>query len=194
MKKKALICNGLIILLEVIGLILYGIRMHSLSLEFYTMDSNVLALITSTIFVLFYDKRKKIVSDLRFITTCCLTVTFLVVLFILLPMTNFNFKFLFLQNQTMIFHVIAPILSIISYTCFEERSNKKYLGFIYTAFYAFVLIILNLKDIVVGPYPFLRVKEQSIIASIIWGIIIIGGSYLIGLGLNTMNKKIKGAK
>ena len=194
MKKKAFICNGLIILLELIGFILYGVRMHTLSLEYYTMDSNLFALITSIMFVVFFKSRKELVRDLRFIATCCLTVTFLVVIFILLPMTNFNIQLLFLQNETMIFHVIAPIISIISYICFEEKSDKEYLGFLFTAFYAFVLIILNLKDIVVGPYPFLMVKKQSIIATLLWGVIILGGSYGIGQILNTLNQKIKGAK
>ena len=194
MKKKALICNSLIIILELIGLIAYIIQMKSLSLEYYTMESNVLALITSSLFLIFREKKKFLVADLRFITTCCLTVTFLVVLFILLPMSGFNFYFMFFQNETWIFHFLVPIVSIISYICFEERSNKQYLGFLFTLFYAIVLIILNLKDVIVGPYPFLRVKEQSILMSIIWCIIIIGGSYVIGLGLNYFNKKIKGAQ
>lgn len=194
MKKKAYICNGLIIGLELLGFILYALRMKSLSLEYYTMDSNLIALITSILFLIFHDKRKELISDIRFITTCCLSVTFLVVLFVLLPMLQFNYYYMFFQNETWIFHLLAPIISVISYICFEEGSNKKYLGFLFTVFYAIVLIILNLKDVIVGPYPFLRVKEQSIFMSIIWCIIIIGGSYAIGLGLNYFNKKIKGAQ
>ena len=194
MKKKALICNGIIILLELIGFIGYGIRMHTLSLEYYTMDSNLIALLTSILFLLFHEKRKELISDIRFITTCCLTVTFLVVLFILLPMTNFNFYFLLLKDEAIIFHVLCPIISIISYTCFEEASNKKYLGFLFTVFYACILILLNLKDVISGPYPFLRVKEQSILITLLWGFIIIGGSYAIGMGLNYLNKRQKGAQ
>ncbi len=194
MKKKALICNWIIIALECIGFILYGLRMHTLSLEYYTMDSNLLALITSILFVIFNKEKKEWIADLRFISTCCLTVTFLVVLFILTPMVQFNFYFMFIQNETWIFHFLGPIISIISYICFEEQSKKKYLGFLFTALYAVVLIILNLNDLIVGPYPFLRVKEQSIFATILWGFIIIGGSYGIGIGLNTLNKKIKGTK
>ncbi len=193
MKKKALICNSIIVLLEIISLILYGIKQHSLSLEFYTMESNLLALITSLLFIIRNDN-KEFIRDLRFLTTSCLTVTFLVTLFVLLPMMNFNFKFLFFQNQTLFFHAVCPIISIISYTCFEKRSKKEYLGCLYTGVYGEVMILLNILDKVVGPYPFLRVKEQSIIATILWSIIIIDKSYGIGLLLNTLNKKRKGAK
>jgi hypothetical protein len=194
MKKKALICNSIIVLLEIISLILYGIKQHSLSLEFYTMESNLLALITSLLFIIIRNDNKEFIRDLRFLTTSCLTVTFLVTLFVLLPMMNFNFKFLFFQNQALFFHAVCPIISIISYTCFEKRSKKEYLGCLYTSIYGFIMIILNILDKIVGPYPFLRVKDQSIIASILWSIIIIGGSYGIGLLLNTLNKKRKGAK
>lgn len=193
MKKKALICNSTIIILELIGLIGIIIKTHTLSIEYYTIDSNLLALVTSSLFLFFSKKKEELIADIRFITTCCLTVTFLVVIFILLPMTNFNYNILFIENSTLIFHVLCPVISIISYVFFEKASNKEYLGFLFTVFYACVLMILNLKDIVNGPYPFLKIKEQSVLATFLWGIIIIGGSYLIGLGLNYCNKKRKGA-
>ena len=53
MKKKSIICNSLIIILELIALIQYYNRVHTLSIEFYTMDSNILALITSLLFILY---------------------------------------------------------------------------------------------------------------------------------------------
>ena len=192
-KKQALICNTLIFILEIIGFISYINRNRTMSMEYYTMDSNLLALITSLLYLMFYKKDKQLVRDLRFITSSCLTITFLVVIFILAPMLNFNYKLLMLDQEFIMFHTLCPIISILSYIFFEERSDKNYIGFLFTIFYAFVLIILNIVNIVNGPYPFLRVKEQTIIMSLIWGIIIIGGSYFIGLSLNFMNKKIKGA-
>ena len=44
-----------------------------------------------------------------------------------------------------------------------------------------------------GPYPFLRIRKQSLFTSILWGVIIIGGSYLIAYVIYKLNKK-KGAK
>ena len=77
----------------------------------------------------------------------------------------------------------------ISYIFYEKRSFKEYLGFLFTITYSFILIILNFLNIIVGPYPFLRIKEQSIIMSIIWSIVILGGSYFVGIILNYFNKQ-----
>ncbi len=187
-RKIAFIANSLICILEVYALMKYVKVNHTLSLEYYTMDSNLLSLMSSFLFIIFYKKTKERIKDFRFISTCCLTVTFLVVLFILVPMMNFNYKALLLDNELLFLHTICPIISIISYVFFEERSNKKNLGIIFTIMYSLILIPLNIIGVVDGPYPFLRIKEQSIWMTIIWGVIIIGGSYIIGIGLNTLNK------
>ena len=76
---------------------------------------------------------------------------------------------------------------------FEEGSNKKIIGLAFTIIYAIVLITLNILDIISGPYPFLKVKEQAISMTIMWGGLILLGSYLVGQILYQLNKK-KGAK
>ncbi len=189
-KKIALVINILIVILELIGL---GMIIKTPQLEYYTIESNILTLIGSILFIIFYKKNNKLVHDLRFVATSCLTVTFLVVIFVLAPMYNFNYKLLMFTDYFLIFHTICPILSIISYIAFEERSNKDYLCIAFTAIYSIVLVILNVLDKVKGPYPFLMIKDQSILETLLWGSLILGGSYLIGLGLNLLNKKIKGA-
>ena len=130
-------------------------------------------------------------KDIRFIATSCLTVTLLVVIFILSPMYEFNYKLLMFTDNFFILHTLAPILSIISYVALEDRSNKNYLCLVFTTLYAIIMIVLNVLNIVDGPYPFLKVNTQDILVSLLWGIIIIGGSYLISLCLNVLNKKIK---
>ncbi len=187
-RKLSYITNSLLCILEAITLIMYMKNNHTLSLEYYTMDSNLLTLLSSFLFIIFYKKKSEFVKDFRFITTCCLTVTFLVVLLILAPMLNFNYKGLLLENELLFLHTICPLLSIMSYVFFEEKSNKNYLGIAFTILYSLILIPLNILGLMSGPYPFLKVREQSIGMSLIWGIIIIGGSYLIGIGLNAMNK------
>ena len=62
-------------------------------------------------------------------------------------------------------------------------------GFLFTALYAFVLITLNLTSIVVGPYPFLKLKEKSLCMCLMIGIPIVFGSYFAGKALNYFNKK-----
>ena len=192
-KKIALIVNIIILVLE---LFTFGNNIfidHGIAIEYYTNDSNILALISSLLFIIFYNKNKEIVKDIRFIATSCLMVTFLVVIFILCPMYNFNYKLLMFTDNFLILHTIVPILSIFSYVALEDRNSKNYLCLVFTIIYSIVMVILNILYIVDGPYPFLKVNTQDILVTLMWGIIIIGGSYIIGVLLNHLNKKIKGA-
>ena len=193
-KKIGLIINIIIFLLEVftIGKSIFVDKDFSLS--YYTFDSNIIALISSLLFIIFYKKDIELVKDLRFVATSCLTVTFLVAIFILCPMYNFNYKLFMFTDNFLVFHTIVPILSIISYIAFEERSTKNYLCLIFTTIYGVILVGLNLLTLIEGPYPFLMVRYQSPLTTLLWGALIIGGSYIVGMGLNYLNKKIKGAK
>ena len=190
-KKLALIINIIIIIVELLAFGKNLLVDHNIAIEYYTNDSNILALISSILFIIFYNKNKEFVKDIRFIATSCLTVTLLVVIFILSPMYEFNYKLLMFTDNFFILHTLAPILSIISYVALEDRSNKNYLCLAFTTLYAIIMIVLNVLNIVDGPYPFLRVNTQDILVSLLWGVIIIGGSYLISLCLNLLNKKIK---
>jgi len=190
-KKLALIINIIIIIVELLAFGKNLLVEHNIAIEYYTNDSNILALISSILFIIFYNKNKEFVKDIRFIATSCLTVTLLVVIFILSPMYEFNYKLLMFTDNFFILHTLAPILSIISYVALEDRSNKNYLCLAFTTLYAIIMIVLNVLNIVDGPYPFLKVNTQDILVSLLWGIIIIGGSYLISLCLNLLNKKIK---
>jgi hypothetical protein len=192
-KKIALIINIIIFILEMFVFIKSIFIDKDLSLAYYTNDSNIIALISSLLFIIFYKKDFELVKDIRFVATSCLTVTFLVVIFILCPMYNFNYKLFMFTDNFLILHTIAPILSIVSYIAFEERSSKNYLCLIFTIVYGVILIGLNILTLIEGPYPFLMIRNQSPLMTLLWGAIIIGGSYVIGLGLNYLNKKIKGA-
>ena len=57
-----------------------------------------------------------------------------------------------------------------------------------TLIYAIVLIILNIKGIVDGPYAFLRFNFQPLYQSVLWFILIVGITYPIGLVLNKLKK------
>ena len=193
-KKLALIINIIIILIEIFAFGRSLFTDHNIAVEYYTNDSNIIALISSLLFVIFYKKEREVVKDIRFVATSCLTVTFLVVIFILCPMYDFNYKLLMFTDNFLVFHTIVPILSIISYIALEDRSSKNYLCLVFTILYSLIIIPLNIFNIVDGPYPFLKINTQGILTTILWGSIIIVGNYLIGIGLNYLNKKIKGAK
>ena len=130
----------------------------------------------------------------KYATTICLTVTFLVVLFVLAPMYGFNYNYLLLKDGLLYQHLICPILCLISFFFFDDmdklslKDNLKGLSF--TFIYGIVLVILNILEVVKGPYPFLMVKEQSIFASFIWFIVIDGLAFLISWGIRMLKNKL----
>lgn len=195
-RKISLSLNIIIIILELIGFLLTIKENGRLGIEYYTEDSNILALISSSIFViyiLFNKKIPKYLKLLKYTSTICLTVTFLVVIFILAPMYNFNYGFLLFHNELLFHHLLCPIICIISFIFFDGMQEYRIIDNILvtsvTLLYGLILIILNIKKVVDGPYPFLKVYNQPIYISIIWAISIISFSYLIALLLRKLNKK-----
>ena len=59
-RKVAIILNVLIIIFEIIGFIITYNNNHRIAIEYYTEDSNILALITSIIFLIYLLFNKKI--------------------------------------------------------------------------------------------------------------------------------------
>ncbi len=186
MKKISIIINIIIVIVELLALkISYGYD-NRVMIEFYTIDSNILALISSILYLIYAFRGEKVsfVSRiLKYVSTVCLLITFIVVIFILLPMVNFNFRYILLDGAMFYHHVLCPILSFITFIWFDDLGNfdKKdyYYPVITTLAYAFTLIMLNLLVIVDGPYPFLKVYNQSIFSSLIWFTLIIFICYLI---------------
>lgn len=191
MKKRIdIIVHILIIILEILGFIRAINHEGRLAIEFYTDLSNLMALITSVLYLIFYKKENKFINSLYFVTTTMLTITLLVVIFVLGPMYSFDYKWLILQGSHFIMHLICPVLFILVYLFHKKRNDNKYLPVIVTGIYGIVLIILNLLKVVDGPYPFLKVYNQSILMTIIWGIILIGVSLVISILLIKLNNKI----
>lgn len=175
----------------------------------YTEDSNILNLLIAILYLISFflaplktPTAKKTIKLLRYISTCCVTLTFLVVLFILAPMASVEggiakgFSLMFFSGSMLYNHFITPILAIISFVFFEKDpllSKKSCLyAIIPTLIYAAITITLNAMRLLDGPYPFLRVHNQSIFASILWVIIIFALNYFIAwllLFCNTKNSK-----
>lgn len=196
-KFWSIIINVLIIIFEIIGLICNYNYYGRISIEYYTIDSNILALISSLLFLLFTLLEKKIsnfVRILKYTSTLCLSVTFLVVLLILIPMANFDFYGLLFRSAMPYHHLLCPILSLISFLYFDDlgeftiKDSVMSLGV--TIIYSIVTIVLNLNGSLVGPYPFLEIKNNSIISSIMWFIIIYSITYLLSFTLRKLRYKI----
>ena len=219
-ETKALTLNTVLIIFGIMGFIRTLIGMGNPAIEYYTQLSNYFALISATIYTFYLLKIRKErekskvkeneeenenkekartnttipkwVSILKYSSTLSLLVTFLVVLFILLPIYGLKiFVWLFFLGSNLFYHTLCPILTFISFMFFEKHNIKglrdNFRAIYFTIIYAIIFITLNILKVVEGPYPFLMVYKQPVYMSIIWFILIVGGAF----GLSMLIMKIK---
>lgn len=185
--------NVLIFILELIGGYLYLQRGGLNFIQFFTEDSNTYAMIACLILAIEeYRLLKNEIPSLphwtallKFIAAVCLTLTFLVVIFVLIPIQGGkDGVYFFLINGSMLYHhLLCPILVFVSFLWIDplEPVTMKdvRLSLVPTLIYAGILILLNLAKVVDGPYPFLRVYQQPVYMSLLWVMVILGGAYAI---------------
>lgn len=198
-KTLALISNLLIVVLEVISFIILINRNGGVTVGivyFYTRLSNLLALIAGIFVFIFIIKNKsgelpKWLSMLRYIATIMLFVTLLISLFVLTPAVG-SFYRMMIENQLKFHHLLCPLISIISFIFFEKggvlTTKDNVLALIPTLVYGIVMMILNAARVVDGPYPFLRVHNQPVWATILWFVGIFFGAFLLGLIIRLLRK------
>ena len=171
--------------------------------KFFTVDSNILMGIVSLIFIIYEKKliKNKIkeipkkVYILKLIATSGISLTFITTSFFLAPSYGFYAMF---NNSNLLFHLVVPVLSIITYIFFEKHDNKyKYaiLGiipmFLYSIFYT-TNILINLNNggltFKYDFYGFLQGNLNNIylVIPVIYLI-----SYIISILLVFGNRKIK---
>lgn len=185
----ALILNIAILVMEIYAFIKEFYYNKLEAFKYYTNLSNLFALIASAMFIIFFRNNYEWVKGLRLIATVMLAVTLIVVITILIPSNGF--VKMVLRGQLMFFHVLCPIISIISFVFFESIPKLptywNYIAVIPTILYGAIAIILNIKKVWDGPYPFLKVYKQPIYMSIIWAVVIMGGAFGIGALLRYLN-------
>ena len=203
-RTSAIISNILILLFAVIGIYL-SLRNGLSILYFYTLDSAIIAAIASLLFIIFLLMKKDIteiptwVLILKYISVCCLTVTLIIVLVILIPqsiMSNSSYPWysLLISGFHFYLHVLCPIIALISFMFFEndKRFNRKKILFyplIATSIYGIIMLIINYMGIYNGPYFFLMVRVQEIYMTIIWLVIIMIINYLVAKFILIQNQK-----
>lgn len=163
--------------------------------QYYTMDSNIFAAITS-LFLIFAllakGKSSEKIHRWRYFSTCCVTVTFLVVITILVPLDGWNTlpNRLFMGTDLWL-HTVGPLLNIFSFIFLEREvsleKNAPVFALIPTLIYAVIAIILNLVKVIDGPYAFLKVYDQGFLKSIMWLVVIGSLAYLIAFLLKLAN-------
>lgn len=173
----ALIVNLLIVALEIVGVVL-SVQKYGLGVfQFYTENSNYFALIVSAIFcvacIVSLARHIPIpnwVHILRYIATACLTLTFIVISFILSPLYPANFVGWLFKGSGLYQHFLCPLISIISFVFIENylRLPKKtvWIALAPTLVYGVVCVLLNLLKLMTGPYPFFYVYLLPLYISI----------------------------
>ena len=167
--KKSLILNILIVILVLLGSIFMftGFRfmpsegsLSSNKLEmfkFFTVDSNILVGIISLILIIYEIKliNNKINSIpnhiyvLKMIATSAVALTFLTTATFLVPQYG---VYKLYSNSNLFFHLIVPVLAIMSYTLYENYDNKNKYAifgiipmFLYSIYYV-SMILTNLNN------------------------------------------------
>ena len=153
---------------------------------FYTEDSNILsacicAMVAVGQLVCIFTGRElpRWLHTLKYIATCCLTMTFLTVVFVLGPMyEDGNGWYIMLFTGSMLYHhFLDPVLAILSLVLFE-RLPRLPLGQVWWALVPTILYGLydlhgNITGAIDGPYPFMRVYDQTIQETLMWFAIIL---------------------
>ncbi len=204
----SIILNFLIVILEIIASIIGGVlhlKEYGFKIfYFYTQDSNIFLMISCLIMAIFElriitHKSNEIpvwVERLKFIATSLVTLTFLIVVFVLIPLAGWDSLVdkLFLGSK-LYHHFLCPILAFFSFVCLEKKLKLKFKDTVYalipTVVYALILTILNILKVVEGPYPFFKVYEQGVFVSCMWFITILAVAYAICVMVFSFNSIVK---
>lgn len=212
--KISLILNIIIVFLVLIGSIFMFLGIKFMPDEtllevskiemfkFYTVDSNILMAIISLIFIIYeikllkgkIDKIPNKIYILKLVGTSAISLTFIVTAAFLAPQYGLYAMY---NNNNLFFHLIVPLLSLISYIVFERFENKyKYAiygiipMFIYSIYYT-GMILINLDNggltFKYDFYGFLngKITNVFIVIPVIYLV-----SYLISIIIVYLNKKI----
>ncbi len=172
--------NIAVIVLEIIGLRISTSERKWKIFAYYTQISNIITLVSS--FVLVAARSNELSAVLRYLSSCMLTMTFMITLFVLVPMGG-GFRKLMLSGNGLYHHTLCPILSVTSYVMWEQHSSLWILPTVLTFIYGIIMLIMNGKGVFDGPYPFFRVRNQSKLATVIWMVVLIGIIAAISIGI-----------
>ena len=176
---KVLIANIIIIALEIMGF--YFSRSRGLEIfVFYTQLSNMVTLLSSVLFVI--SRGAAVTIVLRYLSTVMLTMTVLITLFVLVPM-GAGFRRMMLSDIGLFHHTLCPAVSITSYFLWEQHSSMWGVPVAVTVVYGVALLYLNYIKKVDGPYPFLKVHEQSVKATVLWMVALTALITALSLGI-----------
>ena len=210
-KNISFILNIIIFLLLIVGLVLEtfelvlrgeGLHLFITRFKFFTELSNIFAGITAFVYAyyLFNGKGKNPIPNtlkvLKLFSTGAVLVTFLTVVFYLIPISGSYWKNLVIGSQ-FIFHVVNPILCFITFTFYENNKvEKRYLiyNLIPITLYGFFYFVTALTHMENGKIPYdydwyLFMSNGVVIGLIVYVFFILFDEGLVCL-LNKLNGKL----
>ena len=189
-KKIAILCsiflNLCIVRWEPVAIRMTWEAVGNQTFTFYTENSNVFAFFVCLlvavcqVICLFTGRQlPRWVKTLKYIATCCLTMTFLTVVFVLGPMyEDGNGWYIMLFTGSMLYHhFLNPVLAILSLVLFERLPRlplrQVWWALVPTILYGLYDLHGNITGAIDGPYPFMRVYDQTIQETLMWFTIIL---------------------
>lgn len=183
-QKAALGANVLVVVFTLAGFWRAVPESGWQTVVYYTHLSNAVALVSSTALILHLVRRRAAaawVRSLRYVATCMLALTFLVSLFVLVPLGS-SFVGMFFQGSGLFHHLLAPAVSLLSYLALEDQTPPRRawaLVVTVTLAYGLTFLLLNVWNLYLGPYPFLEVHQQSLTATVVWFVVLIGSAWSV---------------
>ena len=182
----SIVLNLAVVLMEPVAIRMSWEAVGSQTFTFYTENSNVFSAVICLLVVLAQLRGlvtgrplPRWVKTLKFIAVCCLTMTFLTVVLVLAPYypEQGGVVFLLTESSMLYHHLLNPLCVFVSFV-FLERDPKLParcipLALVPTVLYGSVALWANIRRLIVGPYPFLMVYEQTPAQSVLWCAVIL---------------------
>ena len=182
----SIVLNLAVVLMEPVAIRMSWEAVGNQTFTFYTENSNVFSAVVCLLVVLAQLRGlvtgrplPRWVKTLKFIAACCLTMTFLTVVLVLAPYypEQGGVVFLLTESSMLYHHLLNPLCVFVSFV-FLERDPKLParcipLALMPTVLYGSVALWANIRRLIVGPYPFLMVYEQTPAQSVLWCAVIL---------------------
>lgn len=184
----AIVANALVVVLEAWAISLAtSVNGFPDNFVYYTQCSNLLAAIACAACLVAEVRAlrggpplSRALRWLKYAGTCCVFMTFIVVVFILVPMIESvgqpGFILMFSENR-FVTHLVGPLLVMGSYIVFEADRTMTFrqslIGIAPTIIYAAVAYPCNIACVWDGPYPFFQVWNMPVWMSVLWFVVLV---------------------
>ena len=122
--KYALWCNIAVVGLEIISVVLRIIYSSRSWFDYYTVDSNFLAMFAAMAFIYYTVRGKQLphwAEILKLSAVVALIITFLVCIFVLAPIYPGGLPAIMFEGHMLIMHTLCPIILAASFIFFESN-------------------------------------------------------------------------